>query len=358
MDLLKPIRLCHLLIFTACKLKVFGDDAFGKVTSRCKVAASVMNFLLQKNRVFFPVTAGHQRIPARVRLINQETFKAAVVDIVKCIADANLQRHYVGDGAGDVAIAGLGLPPSALTDGTAPSAEILFKHSLHDLKGLLDSKAYLKNPDSAEAAAARHEAIVLDGINTILAGGQIAAARAIQESQNAGSTTNNSANNNTTGNDNNPNTTESNTNNNNNIRGSPTVSLLTADDNSTGKLKRSPATMMAEASLLSQEAALKEADNLKQMIEVQKEEMQLRKQDAELHREERKIEMNLLKAERENTTKVLSKLVDKLCPDMDPTELFTTRKRKLDEARNALGEDLYNLRLQQLRDEFLKSAAF
>jgi hypothetical protein len=116
--------------------------------------------------------------------------------------------------------------------------------------------------------------------------------------------------------------------------------------------------MMAEASFLSQEAALKEADNLKQMIEVQKEEMQLRKQDAELHREERKIEMNLLKAERENTTKVLSKLVDKLCPDMDPTELFTTRKRKLDEARNALGEDLYNLRLQQLRDEFLKSAAF
>ncbi len=115
---------------------------------------------------------------------------------------------------------------------------------------------------------------------------------------------------------------------------------------------------MAEASLLSQKAALKEADILKQMIEVQKEEMQLRKQDAELHHEECKIEMNLLKAERENTTKLLSKLVDKLCPDMDPTELFTTQKRKLDEARNALGEDLYNIRLQQLRDEFLKSAAF
>jgi hypothetical protein len=36
----------------------------------------------------------------------------------------------------------------------------------------------------------------------------------------------------------------------------------------------------------------------------QKEEMQLWKQDAELHREERKNEMNLLKAERENMTKV------------------------------------------------------
>jgi hypothetical protein len=68
--------------------------------------------------------------------------------------------------------------------------------------------------------------------------------------------------------------------------------------------------------------------------------------------------MILLKAERESTMKVLSKLVEKLCPDVDPTEVFTTRKRKLDEARNALGEDLYNIRLQQLREEFLKSAAF
>jgi hypothetical protein len=116
--------------------------------------------------------------------------------------------------------------------------------------------------------------------------------------------------------------------------------------------------MMAEASLLSQEAALKEADNLQHMIDVQKEEMQLRKLDAGLHREALKNEMILLKAERENMMKVLSKLVEKLCPDMDPTEVFTTRKRILDEAHNALGEDLYNIRLQQLRDEFLKSAAF
>jgi hypothetical protein len=33
MDLLKPICLCHLLLLTTSKLKVFGDDAFGKVTS-------------------------------------------------------------------------------------------------------------------------------------------------------------------------------------------------------------------------------------------------------------------------------------------------------------------------------------
>jgi hypothetical protein len=296
------------------------------VASRCKVAAAVVNVLLLKNCILFLVTVGRQRLPACVRLINEENFKSTIVDVVKCVADANLQHHYVGDGAGNMGLAGFGLPPSALTDGTAPSAEILFKRSLHEVKGLLESKAYLKNPDSAEATATRQEALVLDGINNILSGGQIAAAQAVQESQSAGAATNNNTADNTNSNENNTTNSRINSNNNNNVRGSPTVSLLTADDNSASKYRKSPATMMAEASLLSQEAALKEADNLKHMIEVQKEEMQLWKQDAELHREERKNEMTLLKVERENMTKVLSKLVEKLCPDMDMTEVFTTHK--------------------------------
>jgi hypothetical protein len=71
------------------------------------------------------------------------------------------------------------------------------------VKGLLESKAYLKNPDSAKATAARREALVLDRINNILSGGQIAAAQAVQESQNAGASTNNNMADNTTGNENN-----------------------------------------------------------------------------------------------------------------------------------------------------------
>jgi hypothetical protein len=35
-----PICLCHLLIITAYRLKVFGEDAFGKVASRCKAATA------------------------------------------------------------------------------------------------------------------------------------------------------------------------------------------------------------------------------------------------------------------------------------------------------------------------------
>jgi hypothetical protein len=61
-----PIHLCHLLIMTAYRLKVFDEDAFGKVASQCKAAAVVINYLLEQNRVFYPVSSGRQRIPARL----------------------------------------------------------------------------------------------------------------------------------------------------------------------------------------------------------------------------------------------------------------------------------------------------
>ncbi len=43
-----PIRLCHLLMVVAWRLKFFGDDAFGKVAARCKVGASIINHLMEK----------------------------------------------------------------------------------------------------------------------------------------------------------------------------------------------------------------------------------------------------------------------------------------------------------------------
>jgi hypothetical protein len=287
MDLLKLIRLCHLLLFTASKLKVFGDDAFRKVTSRCKVAAAVVNYWMEVNRVFFPVTAGRQRVPGRVRQINEETFKSAVLEeIIKCVGDANIQRHYVGDGDGDISVAGLGLPPSALTDGSIPSVQTLFKRSLHEVKGLLESKACLRNPDSAEAKAARQEALVLEGINVIMSGGEINAAHSNnnpvvnkERSVNKNDNDHNGDRNGSRGseecsvNDSDRNDCNQDR---NGLRGSPVASLLTMEDDTNSKLRKSPATMMAGASVLSQQAALKEADDLKSMIEVQKEELVLR----------------------------------------------------------------------------------
>jgi hypothetical protein len=63
---LSLIHLCHLLVFTAGKLKVFGEDAYGKVTAQCKVGSQIINHLLEKNHVFLPVTAGCQHVPTRV----------------------------------------------------------------------------------------------------------------------------------------------------------------------------------------------------------------------------------------------------------------------------------------------------
>jgi hypothetical protein len=49
--------------------------------------------------------------------------------------------------------------------------------------------------------------------------------------------------------------------------------------------------------------------------------------------------------------------VEKLCPDQDPTDRFASRKCKLDELRDVLGDELYQTKLQQLNEEFLKALA-
>ncbi len=77
-----------------------------------------------------------------------------MVELTKCTSDTNLQQYYISDGEGDPILAGLGVPPIALTSGSSPSAEMLFKRSLHEVKGLLESQAYLKNPAAADIATA------------------------------------------------------------------------------------------------------------------------------------------------------------------------------------------------------------
>jgi hypothetical protein len=99
------------------------------------------------------------------------------------------------------------------------------------VKGLLESKSYLSNPNSAAATVARAQAVILDGINDILSGGLSTAAT------NAASTA------------------EIILESNNTNRMGP---LSVPNHSSTGEesKRKSPATLMAEASLLSQEAAV------------------------------------------------------------------------------------------------------
>jgi hypothetical protein len=116
----------------------------GKVAAQCKVGASIINHLMGKISVFYPgVGPAHARLPVCLRM-NDETFKAAVIELTKCTSDTNLQHHYIGNGEGDPTWTGIGVPPIALTSGSSPGDEMLFKRSLHEVKGFLESYVYLK----------------------------------------------------------------------------------------------------------------------------------------------------------------------------------------------------------------------
>jgi hypothetical protein len=90
LDLLKHTQLCYLLILTASKLKVFGNDALRKATARCKLATATVNSIIEKNHIFFLVSCGCYCIHGCICLINEDIFKSSVMDVIKCIADRNL----------------------------------------------------------------------------------------------------------------------------------------------------------------------------------------------------------------------------------------------------------------------------
>jgi hypothetical protein len=201
--------------------------------------------------------------------LNEETFKAAIVELLRCTSNKNVQHHYVGDGEGNIAVAGFCLPPAALTDGTKPGSETLFKLSLHEVKGLFESQVCLKNPNAADVAAARIQAAILDGIVCIANGQPVP--RCASDNSTRATSRNTSANSSIT----------------NNNEQSPTNN--TPDDNNKDNEKKkiiSPAAAIAEASLMSQKAAMLEQDNFKAMLDLQREE-------AALTEETRMAEMQL-----------------------------------------------------------------
>ncbi len=115
---------------------------------------------------------------------------------------------------------------------------------------------------------------------------------------------------------------------------------------------------MADAAVMPQEASLLEAKIFQAIVDLQREEMKLRetaqRDELEMQRADAALQHDEWK---QTSVMVLQKIIDKLCPELDPTERYVERKRKLDEMSGALGEELYEARLSQLQDEFLKSSA-
>ncbi len=91
---------------------------------------------------------------------------------------------------------------------------------------------------------------------------------------------------------------------------------------------------------------MKKAGNFEALIAPQKEELSLRKDNEKLMYEEWK-----------SIRLMLQKIVERLCSDANPTDHFASRKRKLEELHDVLGEELYELKLKQLKEEFMKAAA-
>jgi len=138
----EPIRLCHLLIVTAFWLKIF----LMMPLARCQSGANwvLASFIRWRRMHFFPHSGARTRIPDCDWSLNDKIFKATVIDLLKCTNDTNVQWNYIGDGFGDAELAGLGIPPIALSDGTSPGAETLFKCCLHEVKALFESQLHLK----------------------------------------------------------------------------------------------------------------------------------------------------------------------------------------------------------------------
>jgi hypothetical protein len=68
--------------------KVFGEEAYGKFATQCKVGSNVF---VGKKTVFFPASSVWQCVSTKVQYINEEAFKVGVADVVKYCSDTALQ---------------------------------------------------------------------------------------------------------------------------------------------------------------------------------------------------------------------------------------------------------------------------
>jgi hypothetical protein len=228
--------------------------------------------------VLFPAGAIRSRFPVHAHVLNEETFKATVVDMLRCTNDTYLQCTYVGNGEGNLELAGLGIAPISLTAGYNPSAEMLLKRCLHEVKALFELQLHLKNPQAPESIASRQQPMILDIIAHVANGQSVAskstAATATNSSIQSGTETSN-----------------------NSSVGTPNPASADVNDDKKN-------VSVAEASTLLQKVALKEKTNFEALIALQKDELSV-------HQEVEKsnsLEKQMVYKERNSTSLVLQKL--------------------------------------------------
>jgi hypothetical protein len=92
---------------------------------------------------------------------------------------------------------------------------------------------------------------------------------------------------------------------------------------------------------------MKEASNFEALIAFQHEELSLYKDEKKLR-----------SVEKRGHTMMMQKMVERLCPKVDPAEKNAYRKQELDELCDMHGEVLYQAKLLQLKEEYMKASVF
>jgi hypothetical protein len=92
---------------------------------------------------------------------------------------------------------------------------------------------------------------------------------------------------------------------------------------------------------------MNEATNFEALISFQQEELLLGKESAKQELLEKQLGYDGQKSH----TLMMQKIVEKLCPDDDPTERFASKKQKMDEPCEVLGKEIYQAKLLQLKED-------
>jgi hypothetical protein len=152
----------HLIVHASFIIKVYGQ--FGKVGERFGIDATVIQHILDKNKVFFP----HNKL-AGCKL--KQATAAVIKEWIETTCDAftgNVTtRFFQGDGVGDPTEAGA-VPPQVLTDGSQLSSNERYLYGLSEIHGQQTSSAY-KISDT-NAAQQCKEAQLFDNIASVMSG--------------------------------------------------------------------------------------------------------------------------------------------------------------------------------------------
>jgi len=159
-----PIKLLHMLVHVAYTLRIWSE--YKQVCKHGDMAAAVVNYLLVQNHVLVCIRGR----PKHVSPISGDSLCEIVSKAAIEFKETD-SWFYQGDGAEEnPALAGVGVPSAALTDGSWPSADKLYQEDLHEIEGAITAKLSEINPSDPTVQHNHLVSATCDCINALIAG--------------------------------------------------------------------------------------------------------------------------------------------------------------------------------------------